>query len=72
VAAHDAPPHGAQRNQPPAHMPADEVFESGNSTLGLVRQASHGYYERIDVCRALLARGHVVAGNWEKILRRPL
>jgi RNA-directed DNA polymerase len=54
------------------HMPADELFESGNSTLGLVRQASHGYYERIDVCRALLARGHVVAGNWEKILRRPL
>jgi RNA-directed DNA polymerase len=51
-------------------MPADEVFESGNSTLGLVKQASRGYRERIAVCRALLARGHVVAGDWKKILRK--
>jgi RNA-directed DNA polymerase len=49
-------------------MPAGEVFESGNSTLGLVRQASHSHREQIAVCRALMARGRTVAGNWEKIL----
>jgi RNA-directed DNA polymerase len=50
-------------------MPAEEVFESGNSTLGLVRQASHSHGEQIEVCRALMARGYTVAGNWEKVLR---
>lgn len=52
-------------------MPADDVFASGNSYLGLVRQASHSHNAQALVCRALLKRGHAVDGrNLEKAFRK--
>ena len=43
-------------------MPADEVYASGNSYLGLVRQSSSSHNEQALICRALLKRGHAVEG----------
>lgn len=52
-------------------MPAREVYTSGNSYLGLVRQAGSSFRERTLVARALLWRGHVVEGqNYTKTFRR--
>ncbi|MFE1573855.1 RNA-directed DNA polymerase [Comamonas odontotermitis] len=43
-------------------MPAAEVYQAGNSYLGLVRQATHSHKERSALCRALLKRGYAVEG----------
>ncbi|WP_423933244.1 RNA-directed DNA polymerase [Comamonas sp. 23] len=43
-------------------IPADQVFETGNSYLGLVRQAGASHNEQALICRALLKRGHAVDG----------
>ena len=52
-------------------MHSDDVYASGNSYLGLVRQSSHSHHERALVCRALLKRGHAVEGlNLEKVFRK--
>jgi hypothetical protein len=51
-------------------MPADEVFQAGNSYLGLVRQASHSHNEQAAIARVLLKRGHVVAGDLSKIYKK--
>lgn len=53
------------------HMPDAETYTTGNSYLGLVRQASHSHHERAMVCRALLKRGHAVDGlHLEKAYRK--
>lgn len=43
-------------------MPTSEVFASGNSYLGLARQAGASHHEQALICRALLKRGHAVEG----------
>lgn len=53
------------------HMPDADVYASGNSYLGLVRQASHSHHAQAQVCRALLKRGHAVDGlHLEKAFRK--
>lgn len=52
-------------------MPAADVYASGNSYLGLARQASHSHNAQAKVCLALLKRGHAVDGmHLEKAYRR--
>jgi hypothetical protein len=53
-------------------MPAAEVFQAGNSYLGLVRQADRSHQEQVTVARVLLQRGHVVTGDLTKAFRRSL
>jgi len=54
-------------------MPDEDTYASGNSYLGLVRQASHSHSERAAICRALLRRGHVVEGKrLSKAFRRAI
>jgi hypothetical protein len=53
-----------------AHMPADDLFASGNSYLGLLRQASHSHRDRARVANLLLQRGHTVQGDLTKIFRK--
>ena len=50
-------------------MPAADVFTAGNSYLGLARQATHGHHQQAAIARALMKRGHVVAGDLKKIFR---
>lgn len=51
-------------------MPAADVYASGNSYLGLLRQASHSHNAQAKVCRVLLKRGHAVDGlHLEKAFR---
>lgn len=45
------------------HMPAADTHATGNSYLGLVRQATHSHKERAALCRALMKRGHAVEGQ---------
>ena len=52
-------------------MPDADVYASGNSYLGLARQASHSHNAQAKVCRALLKRGHAVDGmHLEKAFRK--
>ena len=51
-------------------MPASETFASGNSYLGLVRQATHSHADQIRIARALRQRGHAVAGDIGKVYQR--
>ena len=44
-------------------MPAADTYATGNSYLGLVRQATHSHKERAALCRALMKRGHAVEGQ---------
>ncbi|VUZ24133.1 Uncharacterised protein [uncultured Comamonas sp.] len=44
------------------HMPDADVYASGNSYLGLARQASASHHAQAQLCRALLKRGHAVDG----------
>ena len=44
------------------HMGPADTYATGNSYLGLVRQATHNHKERAALCRALLKRGHAVEG----------
>jgi retron-type reverse transcriptase len=48
-------------------LPAEELFATGNSYLGLVRQAGSSHQEQAAVARALLKRGHAVDGRLTKI-----
>jgi RNA-directed DNA polymerase len=50
-------------------MPDGEVFEAGNSYMGLLRQASHSHKDRSHLANALMARGHCVKGDLTKIYR---
>jgi RNA-directed DNA polymerase len=52
-------------------MPGEDVFEAGNSYLGLARQASHCHQEKIALARVLLWRGHAIGGrDFTKAFRR--
>ncbi len=52
-------------------MPDEDTYASGNSYLGLARQASHSHHEQALICRALLKRGHAVDGlHLEKAFRK--
>jgi hypothetical protein len=51
-------------------MSPDDTFESGNSYLGLVRQASHSHREQAAVANVLRWRGHAVAGDLGKVFKR--
>lgn len=51
-------------------MPAADLYQAGNSYLGLVRQASHSHQEQAAIARALLKRGHPVNGDLTKIFER--
>jgi len=42
---------------------ATDTFATGNSYLGLVRQATHSHKERAALCRALMKRGHAIEGK---------
>jgi hypothetical protein len=53
-----------------ASMQAEDVYAAGNSYLGLVRQASHSHVDQARVANVLRGRGHVVAGNLNKIYRK--
>jgi len=53
-----------------ASMPDEDVFQAGNSYLGLLGQASHGHTDQAKVASLLRRRGHVVAGDLSKIFRR--
>ena len=44
-------------------LPAADTNATGNSYLGLVRQATHSHKERSALCRALMKRGHAVDGR---------
>ena len=50
-------------------MPAADLFASGNSYLGLVRQASHSHTDQARIANILLDRGHAVAGDLSKAFR---
>lgn len=51
-------------------MPSDETYASGNSYLGLLRQASHSHTDRARMAKTLMRRGHTVAGDLRKIFPR--
>ena len=51
-------------------MPAGDVFEAGNSYLGLLRQATHSHTQRARLANALRKRGHSVKTDLTKIYRR--
>jgi hypothetical protein len=51
-------------------MRAEDVYTSGISYFGLVRQAGNSGREQALVARALLWRGHAVDGNYTKAFRR--
>jgi RNA-directed DNA polymerase len=53
-----------------ASVPAEDVLQTGNSYLGLMRQASHGHANGAAVANALRRRGHCVAGDLTKACRK--
>jgi len=53
-----------------AAMPAEDLYEAGNSYFGLMRQASHSHNDRAQLARLLLARGHAVNRQLTKTYRR--
>lgn len=50
-------------------LPCKEVFTTGNSYLGLLRQPSHSRAELARLANLLRRRGHCVAGDFSKIYR---
>ena len=51
-------------------MPSTDLFASGNSYFGLLRQASHGHTDRTRVAKLLLQRGQVVKSDLTKTYRK--
>jgi RNA-directed DNA polymerase len=51
------------------HMEPGNVFAAGNSYLGLVRQTEQSHTDQARIARALMKRGHAVAGDLNKIFR---
>lgn len=51
------------------NIPSEDLYTTGNSYLGLLRQASHSHADQVQVARLLRRRGHVVAGDLSKIYR---
>ena len=54
-----------------ATLPAANIFEAGNSYLGLLRQASHSHHDRTTLGNVLRKRGHRIKRDMTKIFRRP-
>jgi RNA-directed DNA polymerase len=52
------------------HLPAEQVYASGNSSFGLVRQAGASRHEQALIARAMLKRGHAVDGGLTRAFRR--
>ena len=46
------------------------IHKTGNSYLGLVRQATHSHADQARIARLLLDRGHAVAGDLSKVFRK--
>ena len=53
-----------------ATMSAEDVFATGNSYLGLFRQATHSHHHRTHLAKALRARGHAINHHFTKIYQR--
>lgn len=53
-----------------AAMPAADLFASGNSYFGLLRQASHSHTDRTRIANLLLQRGHSVKRDLTKTFRK--
>ena len=51
-------------------MPAADLYASGNSYFGLMRQASHIHVDRTRIANLVLQRGHAVNGDSTKMFRR--
>ena len=51
-------------------MPAADLFESGNSYFGLLRQVSHSHTDRTRIANLLLQRGHSVKRDLTKTFRK--
>lgn len=51
-------------------MPAGDTFASGNSYLGLTRQATHSHTDQTRIARVLRQRGHAIAGDIGKAYPR--
>jgi RNA-directed DNA polymerase len=63
-------PHTVKRAlQRVATMPAPDVWATGNSYLGLLRQASHSRDDRRRMAIALLERGLSMDGGWTRASR---
>ncbi|MCR4301978.1 MAG: RNA-directed DNA polymerase [Sulfuricaulis sp.] len=52
------------------HMPAADLFESGNSYFGLLRQATHSHHDRTRIAQILRSRGHRLNPALTKTYRR--
>ncbi|MEP6770266.1 MAG: RNA-directed DNA polymerase [Polaromonas sp.] len=50
--------------------PASELLASGNSYLGLLRQASHSHHEQAQLINVLRKRGHMFKPDLTKIYRK--
>lgn len=53
-----------------AGMRAENVYESANSTFGLLRQSSHSHADRAHLARLLRRRGFAVDRTFTKTIRR--
>jgi len=51
-------------------MPAGDLFESGNSYFGLLRQASHSHHDRAQIANVLRRRGFSVDRGLTKTFRQ--
>jgi RNA-directed DNA polymerase len=52
------------------NIPDDETFTTGNSYLGLLRQASHSHADRADIANVLRWRGHSIKGDLTMIYKK--
>jgi RNA-directed DNA polymerase len=52
------------------HLPADEVFATGNSYFGLLRQSPQSHTDRAHLARALMKRGHCIKSDLTKTYRK--
>lgn len=48
-----------------------DVFTSGNSYFGLLRQASHSHHDRALLANAIRDRGHCIKSDLTKTYRKP-
>ena len=51
-------------------LPADGVFETGNSYFGLLRQATHSHNDRATLANELRRRGHCIKSDLTKTYRK--
>jgi retron-type reverse transcriptase len=51
-------------------VPAEDLFETGNSYFGLLRQTTHGHHDRARLANVLRKRGHSIKADLTKTYRR--